>query len=106
MPQGAPNQPIPRVTPLSIQEPNIAHLFQCAETLERDGTMSHLAGERYEEAIRDHFEEYKPAVAPVDTLGIDQLKRLCKKLQINVPGNFKVPQSCEDIKRKMICEGN
>ena len=30
---------MPRVTPLSIQEPKIARIFQCAETLERDGTM-------------------------------------------------------------------
>ena len=62
-----------------------------------------MARERYEAALRQHYEPYKPAMASVDTLGFQQLKELCGKLQLPHPSNYSnMNPTREEIKKQML----
>ena len=94
---------IPRVTPLALQDSDVALLLQGAERLEREGIISTLARERYETVMRQYYEPYKPAMASIDTLGFQQLKELCGKLQLPHPSNYSnMNPTREEIKRQML----
>ena len=82
---------MPRVTPLSLQDPDVSSLLHSAECLEQEGTISALARDRYEAAMRQYYEPYKPQLASIETLSFEQLKLLCGRLKIQPPFRKKFP---------------
>ena len=96
----------PRVTPLTVQPPKVALLLQMAEKAERDGIINSFARERFEACMRQFFDDWKPTMATVDTLGFEMLNGLCHKLQIGPPSSFEKMEM--DKKRggsERICSG-